>query len=171
MPKPHRLAECNYRGQVRVFFTCLTQDRHRAFEQPLVCEFVISELFAEAKSQQCEIPAYCFMPEHGHFLLVGKSRESQLLTAVTRWKQATGYWHAQHAHRRLWTKNFRDDVLRDPDDARNISLYIVSDPLRSGLVTRLEDYLWWGSEWWDRAQLATDCATAGFSRRPPVGID
>jgi putative transposase len=166
MPKPRRLESSNYRGRVRVFFTCCTQDRHSAFADPSVCEFVIAELFKKAQEGHADILAYVLMPDHGHFLLAGTSRGSYLPTVVVRWKQATGYWYARRARRRLWLRNYWDYVLRDPDDAGRFAIYAVSDPIRSKLVDDLSDYPWWGATGWDRDQLAADARTA--TANPPA---
>jgi REP element-mobilizing transposase RayT len=168
MPKPHRLKSSNYQGRVRVFITCCTQDRHAAFADPVVCEFVIEQLIAKTKEGDCQVLAYVLMPDHGHFLLAGTSRGSYLPTVIARWKQATAYWYARRAHRRLWLKNYWDHVLRDPDDARGLALYAVSDPIRSKLVDDLSDYRWWDCKCWDRAQLAAEARAAAIAAKPPA---
>ena len=39
------VAGVSYEGAASVFVTCVTHDRHRAFEDREVCEFALSELF------------------------------------------------------------------------------------------------------------------------------
>ena len=46
--------------------------------------------------------------------------------------------------RRLWQGNYWDHLLRHPDEQIGIARYIVLNPIRSGLVTDLRDYRWWG---------------------------
>ena len=46
-----------------------------------------------------------------------------------------------------------DRVVRNEWETLAILRYIASDPLRSGLVQRLEDYYWFGSDCWSRDDL------------------
>jgi putative transposase len=162
MSKPQRLAGFDYRGQVRVFFTCATHERHRAFEASATCDLLLTELLSKAKRSKIAITAYCVMPDHVHLLLTGVASDSDVLDMMSRWKQASGYWYSQNHRRRLWQGNYYDHVLRDPDTSLTVSRYIVRDPLRTGLVSNLDDYKWWGSENWSRAELLAD--TWGDSR-------
>jgi putative transposase len=69
----------------------------------------VTELFA--------IVAYCFMPDHVHFLVEGQADASDLRRFVARAKQFSGFYYH----------------------------YIVENPLRAGLVRRIEDYPFSGS--------------------------
>jgi len=76
-------------------------------------------------------------------------------TVISKWKQLTGYHGRAKArpHNRLWQGNYMDRVLRAKDHMLQYVRYIVSDPVRSGIVDRLEDYQWIGSERWSREDL------------------
>ena len=88
---------------------------------------------ALARENLC-CPAYCLMPDHGHFLFLGLDCESDQRAAV-RWL------------RREWNRILKpltlqhqpyDDVLRETDRARdafaNVAGYILRNPERAGLV-------------------------------------
>ena len=77
-------------------------------------------------------------------------------TALT--EQGTGT--SSTSKRKLWQGNYWDHILRDPDEALKVAMYIVSDPIRSGLVSELMEYPWWGSECWSRETLAAAATTA-----------
>ena len=49
--------------------------------------------------------------------------------------------------------NYWDRALRERDYSREILEYLLSDPLRSGLVQRLEDYPFIGSVRWTQREL------------------
>ena len=159
MGKPHRLPMWSYKGRPSVFITCSTHQRHKAFEDGAVCSFLLADLFAKCH-KTIEVTAYCVMPDHGHLLLTARHPGSDIPTAVRRWKQATGHWYSAVHRRKLWQGNYWDYILRDPDDARTVARYIVSDPVRSKLVPSLACYRWWGSECWTREELLADATSA-----------
>ena len=47
----------------------------------------------------------------------------------------------------LWQAAFHDHALREEEDLREISRYIVANPLRAGLVGSLADYPHWDAVW------------------------
>jgi len=95
------------------------------------------------------------MPDHAHVLLTGLSETAHIPTVISKWKQLTGYHGRAKArpHNRLWQGNYMDRVLRAKDHMLQYVRYIVSDPVRSSIVERLEDYQWIGSERWSREDL------------------
>jgi putative transposase len=166
--KPHRLAGFNYRGRFRIFITCCTKQRHLAFSETAACEFLLTQLQAQAKAGDFEILAYCWMPDHVHLLLGGVAADSDLQALMRGWKQSTGYWYRGQTGRALWQGNYWDYLLRDPDDSLRIVHYIISDPVRSGIVERLEQYAWWGSDRWTREELV---AITALAERPAWWIE
>ena len=69
------------------------------------------------------------------------------------WKQKP----ATHTHARpgskLWQNGYYDHVLRKDEDRLGIIAYLLSNPLRAGLVSDLRRYPFWGSGVWERDQL------------------
>jgi REP element-mobilizing transposase RayT len=153
MGKPHRLAADLYRGRKCVFITCATFARHQAFADTATSARLLEALRAETRDS-IELTAFCLMPDHGHFLLAGLDDEADLLRAVNRWKQRTAFEYARAHRRRLWQGSYWDWLLRSEEDEFTVARYIVSDPLRSGLVTNILDYPHWGSDRWTRGALA-----------------
>ncbi len=47
----------------------------------------------------------------------------------------------------LWQKSFYNHALRKNEDVRAIARYIVSNPLRAGLVENIGDYPLWDAVW------------------------
>jgi putative transposase len=163
MGKPRRLAQESYRGLVCVFITCATHQRHDAFADSALCTRTLDLLHRECTGQ-VEVTSYCLMPDHAHLLLTGLTDGAELLTVINRWKQFTGYEYRTTCARRLWQGNYLDWILRDGDDALATARYIVSDPVRSGLVSDLLDYRWWGSHRWSRQELVVGIGDARAPR-------
>ncbi len=92
--------------------------------------------------------AWVLMPNHLHGLLQLGERDD-LSAVVRRIKSAS----AQQVNRVLsktgavWASAFHDHALRDEDDLQNVARYMVANPLRAGLVTRIGDYPFWNAVW------------------------
>jgi putative transposase len=86
---------------------------------------------------------YCLMTNHFHLLLEpcegqSISRILQSLTVAHTWR-----YHRRHqtvGH--VWQGRFRSPVIQDDDHSLVVLRYIEGNPLRAGMVTRLEDYPW-----------------------------
>ena len=50
-------------------------------------------------------------------------------------------------HGPIWQRAFFDHGLRDDEDTAKVARYIVANPLRAGLVTKLGDYPHWDAIW------------------------
>lgn len=92
--------------------------------------------------------AWVLMPDHAHWLMqLGDN--NTLAEVVNRLKSAS----ARHANRVLkrqgvlWQKAFHDHALRSEEDLREIARYVVTNPVRAGLVQRVCDYPFWNAVW------------------------
>lgn len=92
--------------------------------------------------------AWVLMPDHAHWLLQLGEHDG-LSHVINRLKSAS----ARYANRArgtsgvVWAKAFHDHALRDEDDLQDTARYVVANPLRARLVTRLGDYPFWNAIW------------------------
>jgi len=92
--------------------------------------------------------AWVLMPDHAHWLLRLGQHDS-LPSVVTRLKCAS----ARNANRILqrrgavWGRAYHEHALRDEQQVLVAARYLVANPLRAGLVTRLGDYPFWNAIW------------------------
>ena len=103
----------------------------RAFHQPAV-------------RADATLLAWVLMRDHCHWLLqTGEAVPLERL--VSRMKSASGVAANRMLARAgpLWEPAFHDRALRKEDDLPAVARYIVANPLRSGLVTRIGDYPFW----------------------------
>ena len=86
----------------------------------------------------------CFvlMPDHLHWLFTLRDRLS-LSSAVGRLKS----YSARRLGRPVWQPGFHDHAVRREEDVRTMARYIIANPLRAGLVERIEDYPHWDACW------------------------
>jgi REP element-mobilizing transposase RayT len=135
-----RLDPSFYRGVSYVHWTMslknqatgwLDEKHHVAFRQ--ICFHSLAREFL------C-CPAYCLMPDHGHFLLLGYDARADQRAAV-QWLRRE--WNHLLKPSSLQHQPF-DHVLRERDRSRdafaNVAGYILRNPERAGLV---EDWREW----------------------------
>jgi len=93
------------------------------------------------------------MPDHVHLLVEGRSVSTDLLKFVKRMKQSSGQAYSHLMKQRLWQEGYYERVLRPADDAKAVARYIVSNPVRAGLVRVPLDYPYVGSDVWTLEEL------------------
>jgi REP element-mobilizing transposase RayT len=90
-------------------------------------------------------PAYCLMPDHGHFLVVGYDVRSDQRLAIRWLRREWNHLLAPHA---LQHQPY-DSVLREKDRARDAfadtAAYILRNPERAGLVEDWRDWAFSGA--------------------------
>ena len=94
-----------------------------------------------------ELLAWVLMPDHFHALVVLGERRG--LAALM--QSAKGRSSHALGQGRLWSAGYHDRALRSDDDLRIAARYVVANPMRAGLVSRLGDYPYWGSAWGEDA--------------------
>ncbi len=143
-----RLPREAYRGYVLVAFTACVADSRYLFtpaNADVVAEFV-AHLRRSAAATHCEVPAYCFMPDHAHVLIQGIDGLADAWRAMSGFKQLSGYWLGRHPeYQCAWQKDFYDHVTRSNRDVGSQARYIVNNPVRAGLVARWDEYPYSGA--------------------------
>jgi REP element-mobilizing transposase RayT len=51
------------------------------------------------------------------------------------------------ASTQVWQRGFHDRAFRRDEDVQQIARYVVANPLRKGLVSKLSDYPLWYAMW------------------------
>jgi putative transposase len=140
------LPEISYVGDRWYFLTICTFERRRHFLREDVVLAVWSQFLRTSREQQFETVAHCFMPDHVHLLVEGRSPQADLRAFVAVAKQRAAYVARHMVAGRLWQTGYFDRILRDDDDLFEFARYILQDPVRTGLVTSPLDYPFLGSE-------------------------
>src|SRR5688500_7322041 len=142
---PHR-PELSYIGRRRYFLTFSTHARRLVFIEWSSVETVMAQFLRAADEQGFQIDAYCFMPDHAHVLVRGLTDASDCRTFIKSAKQYSGYYYKRQHRHRLWQRYGFDRVVRDDLEAALVVRYILSNPVRSGLVGHPTDYPYVGSQ-------------------------
>ena len=144
MSHPHRLAAETYQGAFRCFLTICCHRRARHFTDPALVQLVTQQLLRTAHDYGVAIHAYCVMPDHLH-LVCESGGDADVLRFVHMFKQRSGHDLTGMGRGRLWQKSYFDRHLCAEDDLRRVARYVLANPVRAGLVARLEDYPYSGS--------------------------
>ena len=80
------------------------------------------------------------MPDHLHLLVGGISEESSFKKFIQVFKQKTAYHFKKSKNEILWQRNYFDHAVRKEEDISNICDYILSNPVRRGLVQNCKNY-------------------------------
>jgi putative transposase len=143
--KKHRLPIAAYRGEKSVAFTVCVEGQKRPFVSNNMVEPQIAILFEAAELHDCLNLAYCFMPDHLHVILRGKSSTSNCKLAMDAFKYKSGVWFAQTAPSFEWQGDYFDHIIRGPEDLHAQIRYAASNPVRADLVNDLLEYPFSGS--------------------------
>jgi len=92
----------------------------------------------------------CFviMPDHLHWLLQ-LTGEQSLSRIVQKIKSLSGFYIKQQLSlsENLWQSGFHDHALRKEEDIKSVARYVIANPLRAGLVDKVENYSLWDACW------------------------
>lgn len=153
-----RLETFDYLGKYRYFLTFCTHDRRNVFIAPDTFNLVNHQILRTCSTHAFSVPAYVYMPDHVHLLVEGLSDGSDLRAFVKLAKQKSGYEYSKRYQRPLWQPSYYDRVLRDDEDSLAVMRYILSNPLRAGLVSQCEDYPFLGSTTHELEEILDACA-------------
>jgi REP element-mobilizing transposase RayT len=89
------------------------------------------------------------MPDHLHWLF-----ELQSAIPLSRLVMTTKSFTAREINETLgragqpvWQRGYFDHAVRREEDLRQIARYIVTNPLRAGIVANVSDYPLWDACW------------------------
>jgi putative transposase len=90
----------------------------------------------------------CVMPDHVH-LIFTPFECTTMRIELQRMKRASAHRISRVRDERdhVWQREYFDRILRSAEDIRTKAEYICENPVRAGLVERVDDYPWIWREW------------------------
>lgn len=141
----HHLHREHYCGRIWGGFTICVQHRQFLFSSDLIVNRCVSIFDSARERHACLVLLYCFMPDHLHLILQGQDEQSDLYDAIVDFKHRVGiYLWRSCSHYRL-QKNFYDHLIRSGNELASQLSYVAENPVRRGLVSHWQDYLFIGS--------------------------
>jgi putative transposase len=108
---------------------------------------VVNEFRDAQNSGAVNSLAWVVMPDHFHWLLeLGGSDLTPLMQRIKSCS-ARAINKARGQNTQLWQRGFYDQALRREEDLVKMARYVVANPLRAGLVSKLGNYPLWDAVW------------------------
>jgi len=145
-PKNQRLDPTLYTCANRVYFITVHADRNQSpFVRADLNQLLLDVLRKEQHRQNCLVFTYCLMPDHLHYLIAPRQDGISVLTFTDQFKgKSTNRSWTAGWHGRLWQPRCYDHIVRTDESLVAIARYILNNPVRKGLVSCAEDWLWSG---------------------------
>jgi REP element-mobilizing transposase RayT len=148
---------CINAGQLRVgrfsesgriyLLTVVVDQRQPFFVDWQLGRLVVRELRQAQEEGWGDFLTWVVMPDHMHCLV--QLRDKTLAELMCRIKSRSSLAVNQALGRRgrMWQKGYHDRAVRREDDVKALARYVVANPIRAGLVTRVHDYPLWDACW------------------------
>jgi REP element-mobilizing transposase RayT len=138
---PERLAS----GEAFVAMDRLLDQRRkgpRFMAEPQIAEMIIQSLHnGESRFHRYELHSFVVLPNHVHVLVTPSVNSKQWLGPL---KGCTAHQANRmlNRHAPFWEPESYNHLVRDGAEFRRIRLYIENNPVKAGLVSWPEEFLW-----------------------------
>ncbi|RRV26310.1 transposase [Pseudomonas sp. o96-267] len=148
MPHSSSLRVGRFSETQRIYLlTATTENREMLFSDFTVGRLVVAELKAAQQDGLAESLAWVLMPDHLHWLVALQQGLISDLMRRIKGRSAKRINALLGRQGKLWQDGFHDRALRREEDILPAARYIVANPLRADLVSRVGDYPLWDSVW------------------------
>jgi REP element-mobilizing transposase RayT len=143
-----RKGRCSLPGQIYLL-TAVTYDRQTFFSDFILGRLVVHEFIRSAAMDHAHTLAFVVMPDHFHWLmsLVSPLPLSGVVGNVKSHSARTINSVLDRIGEPVWQRGFHDHALRSEEHMIDIARYIITNPVRAGLVRRVGDYPLWDVVW------------------------
>ena len=142
---PIRLEEPYYIGYRSYFVTICTKNRRKLLDSAPIVEGLLQILREQIICFHFDLYAYCFMPDHCHFLFEGKAHEANLSKLIRAFKGCSTAAIRKSSIQEAWQKGFYEHILRTGADHASVAAYIFENPVRAGLTKDIHSWPYSGS--------------------------
>jgi len=132
-------------GRHAYFLTLCANERRRFLADAVLVESLLPVLRTTCGSHSFNVEAYCFMPDHLHLVVIGERDSASLPRFMQAFKSLAVRETGRLGIAKPWQKGFYDHVLGDGESIDSAALYAFLNPVRAGLVRRVEEWPYSGS--------------------------
>lgn len=122
--------------------TTTTKNRTQIFSKFVNARLLINTMRQADTLSYTKTLAFIVMPGHVHWLL--QLTEGVSLSNVIKSMKSES---AKAIGQPIWQAGYYNHALRKDEDIQTIARYIVANPIRAGLVTKVGDYSHWDAIW------------------------
>ena len=123
--------------------TTITALRRPLFALPGAVDAMRAEISACEDSGMLDSFAWVAMPDHLHWLFQLRKYSLGCCLQTFKSRSARAIRRSTGGNGPVWQPGYYDHRLRNEEDLMRQARYIVANPLRAGLVQRIEDYPYW----------------------------
>lgn len=143
-----QLLKGRYSEQGRIYLlTTVTEQRRPIFSDFHIGRLMVSQMRQAHDQGIVDSIAWVVMPDHCHWLFELRQKTLGELMCRIKSRSSVTVNNASQSSGRLWQKGYHDRALRREDDLKATARYIVQNPIRAGLATRIGDYPLWDACW------------------------
>ena len=138
-----RKARVSLPNQIYLITVCC-KHREKIFLDYNAARAMSSILHRVLNERLSNILAWVIMPDHMH-LALQLAEDETLAKTMNRINScsAIAVNRALNRHSQVWQGAYHDHALRDEDQLFTAIRYLISNPIRAGLVEKLGDYPYW----------------------------
>ena len=127
--------------------TTITQQRRPIFNNFQLGRLVVDQ-FRQAHEDGIVISkAWVVMPDHFHWLIELQNKTLGELICRIKSRSSVNINRLTKTHERVWQKGYYDRALRQEDDVKAAARYIIQNPIRAQIASRIGDYPLWDACW------------------------
>ena len=142
-PQASRLRQGRYSQSGQIYLvTAVTAQRRAVFADFHAARSMVRIFYQNDAAIHAQTLAYVVMPDHFHWLFQLGENE-RLSRCVQRVKSMA----TKSIGMPIWQKGFHDHAVRKEEDLPALARYVVSNPVRAGLVKRVGEYPHWDAIW------------------------
>ena len=147
MPYPN-LLKGRYSQTGQIYLVTTVTSKRAPFFANFDCGcLVVRELIELDRARMLESLAWVLMPDHLHWLF---QLHADTLSGVVKQLKGRSAGKINAVLQRqgpVWQRGFHDHAVRKEEDWADLARYIVANPLRAGLVSKLGEYPFWNAKW------------------------
>ncbi|MCF7513940.1 transposase [Pseudoalteromonas sp. L23] len=126
--------------------TVTCKDRKSYFNSFSICAEAAKTIMACEKERLFKVIAFVLMPDHLH-LIIQLNGSLSLSDAIRAIKGRITTRLRSFGVFSLWQKGYYEHLIRSEDDLKEQARYIIQNPIRANLVTRVCEYPYWFCIW------------------------
>jgi len=127
--------------------TSVVHGRQPLFADWRIGRLVVTQFQIAQREGLANSLAWVVMPDHFHWLVELQAGSLGLLMRRVKSGSALSVMRAGRTPLKVWQKGYHDRAIRREENLQSVARYIVANPLRAGLVTRIGDYPLWDAVW------------------------
>ena len=128
--------------------TTVTQNRSLYFLKIDIGRLVVCEMKRLHDEGEVRSIAWVLMPNHLHWLFqLGEQGDLAQVIKSFKARSARRVNKALGRKGTLWQRAYFDHAIRKEENIREIARYIISNPIRAGLVSNIGNYSLWDAVW------------------------